>query len=70
MSPDPQSPLGWPGSGHEITLNKVGLCESWTLDSGLDSWTGLVDWTCGLDYGPNFGPMRSSPFPLRITYLS
>jgi len=40
---------------HETTILK-GRCKSWTLDSGLDpgldSWTGLMDWTLdsNLDY--------------------
>ena len=25
-----------------------GRCKTWTLDSGLDCWTGLLDWTVGI----------------------
>ncbi len=35
---------------------KTGRCKTWTMDYGLDCWTGLMDWTNGLP-----GDVRSKP---------
>ena len=41
---------------NQLGLEKMGLCKSWTLD-----------WTCGLDYGPIFGP---SSGPIRSSTMT